>query len=226
MEKKVKADVLVAESLKRYIVEHKLEAGDKLPTETELCDSLGVARHTLREGIKRLSQLGILESITGSGTYVMASSYDRIEEYFAFLKDRKEISKKEIYDVRVALESTAARITAFNATDADIRKLEIILNRMNRSVENSDYEKFVEYNMEFHNAVVTISQNRLLIGITHAIQNLIRYSMSGSETDFERNIIASYDGHVQIFEAIRDHDGDSAQARMIMHLEKNAASKM
>lgn len=223
---KVTADVMVAENIKQFIVDQHLEAGDKLPTEAELCETLGVARHTLREGIKRLSQLGILESKTGSGTYVSESSYQKVEEYLVFLKDRREISKKEIYDVRIALESTAARAAARNATDADIRQLEVILNRMKRAVEASDYDKFVEFNIEFHNAIADISQNRLLIGITQTIQNLIRYSMCATDNDFKRNIQSSYNGHVEIYEAVRCHDEDAAGRCMTVHLRDSSKNKL
>lgn len=223
---KVTADVMVAEKIKQLIVEQNLEAGDKLPTETELCERLNVARHTLREGIKRLSQLGILESRTGSGTYVCAPSYDKIEEYLVYLKDRREISKKEVYEVRLALESMAAAAAAGKATDAEIRQLEIILNRMGRTVENSDYVKFVECNIDFHNAVVEFSGNRLLEGITQAIQNLIRYSMYGTKSEFRRNIRASYEGHLEIYEAIRRHDETAAREAMTRHLLKSSASKL
>lgn len=218
---KTTADVMVAEKIKQLIVEQKLEAGDKLPTETELCEQLNVARHTLREGIKRLSQLGILESRTGSGTYVCGPSYDKVEEYLVYLKDRREISKKEVYEVRVALESTAA----VKASDAEIRQLESILNRMRRTVENSDYVKFVECNVEFHNAVADFSQNRLLVGITQAIQKLIRYSMYGTDNDFKRNIDASFAGHVKIYEAIQRHDEAGARDAMSEHLLKSSRAK-
>lgn len=220
---KTTADVMVAEKIKQLIVEQKLEAGDKLPTETELCEQLNVARHTLREGIKRLSQLGILESRTGSGTYVCGPSYDKVEEYLVYLKDRREISKKEVYEVRVALESTAA--AAVKASDAEIRQLESILNRMRRTVENSDYVKFVECNVEFHNAVADFSQNRLLVGITQAIQKLIRYSMYGTDNDFKRNIDASFAGHVKIYEAIQRHDEAGARDAMSEHLLKSSRAK-
>lgn len=222
---KTTADVMVAEKIKQLIVEQKLEAGDKLPTETELCEQLNVARHTLREGIKRLSQLGILESRTGSGTYVCGPSYDKVEEYLVYLKDRREISKKEVYEVRVALESTAAAAAAVKASDAEIRQLESILNRMRRTVENSDYVKFVECNVEFHNAVADFSQNRLLVGITQAIQKLIRYSMYGTDNDFKRNIDASFAGHVKIYEAVQRHDEAGARDAMSEHLLKSSRAK-
>lgn len=223
---KVTADVMVAEKIKQYIVDQRLEAGDKLPTETELCDTMGVARHTLREGIKRLSQLGIVESKTGSGTYVSELSYEKMEEYLVFLTDRKEISKQEIYDVRIALESTAAAAAARNATDAELHQMEVILNRMRRAVDASDYTRFVEHNVEFHNAVVDISQNRLLIGITQIIQNLIRYSMYGTESDFKRNIQSSYEGHVEIYESIRNHDEEAASRCMTKHLRESSRNKV
>lgn len=223
---RVTADMMVAESLKQFIVQQNLAAGDRLPPETDLCKYLGVARHTLREGIKRLSQLGILESKSGSGTYVCESSYSKIEEYLTYLKNRREISKKEIYDVRIALESAAASAAAQNVTDAGICRLEAILNQMYKAVEASDYSKFVEYNVEFHNAITDISQNRLLIGITRAIQNLIRYSMTGTDADFRYSIHASYAGHVEIFHAIREHDSKSAGKAMTQHLLKSAKNKL
>ena len=222
---RVTADVQVAEQLKKWIVDQRLEAGDRLPTEAELWNEFGVARHTLREGIKRLSQLGIVESKTGSGTYIRESSYDKVEEYLVFLKDRKEISKQEIYDVRAALESIAASAAARNAADADIRQMEKILNRMKRSVENGDNEKFLDTNVEFHNAVISLSRNRLLIGITQAIQNLIRYSMSASQSDFQKRMRASYQEHCQILQAIQEHDEVAAHDHMLQHILESSKNK-
>lgn len=222
---KVTADVMVAEQLKQWIVDQQLEAGDRLPPEVNLCEELGVARHTLREGMKRLSQLGIVESRTGSGTYVCESSYEKVEEYLVFLKAREEISKQEIYEVRAALESTAAEAAARNATDAEIRKIGKILNRMRRTIETEDYDQFVEFNIQFHNAVAEVSQNRLLIGITQAIQNLIRYSMSASYEDFQRNIRSSVEGHEKIFRAIQEHDEEAARSYMLEHIQESAKNK-
>ena len=84
---KVTADVVVADRLKAWIISNNLKPGDRLPTEQKLSEELGVARHTLREGIKRLSQLGIIGSRTGSGMYVKNVSFDVFSEYMRYLKD-------------------------------------------------------------------------------------------------------------------------------------------
>lgn len=78
---KVTADVVVADRLKAWIISNNLKPGDRLPTEQKLSEELGVARHTLREGIKRLSQLGIIGSRTGSGMYVKMSASTFLRVY-------------------------------------------------------------------------------------------------------------------------------------------------
>ena len=96
---------------------------------------------------------------------------------------------------------------------------------MKRSVEQDDYEKFVDCNVEFHNTVVSLSRNRLLIGITQAIQNLIRYSMSASQADFQKRIQASYQEHCQILQAIQAHDEGAARDHMLQHILESAKNK-
>ena len=78
---------------------------------------------------------------------------------------------------------------------------------------------------QFHNAVADFSQNRLLVGITQAIQKLIRYSMYGTDNDFKRNIDASFAGHVKIYEAIQRHDEAGARDAMSEHLLKSSRAK-
>ena len=101
---RVTADVIVAEQLKKWIIEKNLQPGDRLPTEQVLSEELGVARHTLREGIKRLSQLGIVSSKTGSGLYICDVSFENMAEYMQFLKQWGYISLPDIYSVREMLE--------------------------------------------------------------------------------------------------------------------------
>ena len=93
---KVTADVVVADRLKAWIISNNLKPGDRLPTEQKLSEELGVARHTLREGIKRLSQLGIIGSRTGSGMYVKNVSFDIFCEYMRYLKDIGYISFEDV----------------------------------------------------------------------------------------------------------------------------------
>lgn len=212
------ADILVAEHLKKWIIESNLKPGMRLPSEQFLCTEFGVGRHTLREGIKRLAQLGILESRTGSGTYVADNSFEQLQIYLSSLKEMGNITSSEIYDVRSALESYAAATAASRATKEDIAELKDAVSCMKKALDEENYHDFIQYNLRFHIGISNASKNNFLVGIIDSVKSLIVSSMESTEY-FNQFGVTSYEGHSKILSAIIDRDPDLARSEMLSHLK-------
>ena len=171
---RVTTDKVVAERLKQWIIENDLQPEDRLPTEQQLSEELGVARHTLREGIKRLSQLGIVGSRAGSGLYISKVNFDNVAEYILFLKQRGYISLDDIVSVRLSLECSVARAAAQQGDGEHIAQLSRLVEKMDESWANNDFKSYVVHDVSFHMTLAESTGNLLFSGIISALRQVIQ----------------------------------------------------
>lgn len=209
---RVTADVIVAEQLKKWIIEKNLQPGDRLPTEQVLSEELGVARHTLREGIKRLSQLGIVSSKTGSGLYICDVSFENMAEYMQFLKQWGYISLPDIYSVREMLECSIVSEAAQHIDDSHMQIMYDVISNMRECIDNSDFDGYVQQDIIFHMNLAESTGNHLLSGIISALRQVFKEHMSQLD---RKTAITSFKQHSCIAEAVRS--GDSELAEKLMH---------
>src|SRR4028119_1801720 len=141
----------------------QLGPGDKLPPETELARSLGVSRPTVREALKVLEALNLLESSTGptGGTFVRTLSgvgmADSLKDSITLLMDVDELTLEELWAAREAIETRAVGIAAARRTERD-------LATMWETIESDEHKEFDDYfpDITFHRAIADASGNRLL----------------------------------------------------------------
>lgn len=212
---RITADVIVAEQLKKWITENNMQPGDKLPTEQVLSEELGVARHTLREGIKRLSQLGIVSSKTGSGLYICDVNFDNMSEYMQFLKQWGYISLPDIYSVREMLECSVAREAASKASEQQLLDMENCLELMRECIQDGDFASYVQQDVEFHLRLADSTGNHLLSGIISAMRKVFMEHMSQLDS---KTAVNSFEQHQAILKAVRARDPKLAEAQMRKHL--------
>lgn len=212
---RITIDKVVAESLKSWILENDLQPGDRLPSEQQLSEELGVARHTLREGVKRLSQLGIVGSRVGSGLYISEVNFDNVAEYMLFLKRRGYISLKDIYSVRTTLECGVAREAAVQIDGAHIALLRDRIAKMDQCCENDDFKSYVLQDISFHMELADSTGNHLFSGIISALRQVFADHMSSLDSATAHN---SQHQHKEILEAVISHDPDLAEQKMKKHL--------
>ena len=199
---KVTADVVVADRLKAWIISNNLKPGDRLPTEQKLSEELGVARHTLREGIKRLSQLGIIGSRTGSGMYVKNVSFDIFCEYMC--------------QVRRDLESSIAAVAALTITPEEITNLRKLVGKMADCCSCDDFDGYVSCDIEFHTQIADAARNNLYSGIVHSLHDVTVNFMS----TLDRTTMArSNETHKEIVDALENRDSEAARMKSKEHLE-------
>ena len=212
---RVTTDKLVAEELKNWIIDKELKPGERMPTEQQLCEELGVARHTLREGVKRLSQLGIVESRAGYGMFVNPVSFDNMAEYMLFLMQRGEITYQDINSVRTVLEVHAAELASQNADTTHIASLRSAMSEMRKAYYDGKWERYIQTDIDFHLALANATENQLLIGMLNAIRQLITTFMTALD---KKTVDGSFADHCQILEAVEKHDAENAKEVMRRHL--------
>lgn len=130
----------------------------RIPAEPELMAALGVSRGTLRESIKALAHSGMLEVRQGDGTYVRATS----EISGAAQRMYQDHSQAHILEVRVGLDTQAARLAARHATDADVTAMRILLAQRSVAWLAGDFAGWAQADWDFHVMVAQASANPLL----------------------------------------------------------------
>lgn len=203
----------VAEQISRWIGEHGLQPGDKLPAERELAARLGVSRATLSQALVALEVIGAVAVRHGDGTVVASSpGPSRIVEAVRAHANRLP----EIIETRDALETKIASLAALRRTEADLERIEDALVGMEADIEAGG--RGVEGDENFHAAVTAAAHSLLLSRLMAEIADLIRETRieSLSQPGRPRDSLA---GHRAIADAIRDGDPEGASRAMHAHVE-------
>lgn len=165
----------VQEQLQLYIVESNLKEGDLLPTEKELSQKLGVSRTAIREALKVLETLGLIETRHGVGRFVGSFSYDPILRNLPYSL-KLDINKfKEVFEIRYCLECwfIARDIYKYNASD--IKELSKVLDNIEAQIKNDVEEKdLIDLHTNFHTLLYKRSQNNLLIDLIKIFSTIQR----------------------------------------------------
>jgi GntR family transcriptional repressor for pyruvate dehydrogenase complex len=200
-----------------------LKPGDRLPAERELCKRFGVGRTSLREALRSLSVMGLLEGRVGEGTFV--SGNDKYLEKalnLGLLLDGVKV--QDLIETRLMLESQTAYLAAQRATGEDIDEIGGHLLGMESAV--GELETYLISDVKFHLAVARATQNSILsslLGMTRtSLQEWIKRSLTDTgPTGGELRAQLSLTEHRSILEAIRDGDADGAREAMIGHIRSS-----
>ncbi|MGQ9616950.1 MAG: FadR/GntR family transcriptional regulator [Spirochaetota bacterium] len=206
----------VYELLLNMIVDGKYKDNDMLPPERVLCEELGVSRTVVREAVKSLETRGILTVLHGKGIKVNPStSHDVSNAFMLFLRrQNKEVSLKDLLEVRYSIETEIAKYAAQKAQPGDIEKLEDILGRMKLVIDKM--ADFVDIDLEYHLQLAYTSRNIVFITIIEAL--VIPLRKSREETVSPEDNVQSFEEHLAIFNAIKDRDMEGARSNMVRHL--------
>jgi GntR family transcriptional repressor for pyruvate dehydrogenase complex len=208
----------VAQKIREAIREGKFAPGSKLPSERELAGIMSVSRASIREGLRMLKAVGIVEARRGHGTFV-ASDLNFIDQSLTF--DMFVAKKKEIildlFAVRIVLESNIAAWTAEYATERELDELEDILSEMEAAIGRGETGALQD--ILFHDRIARACRNRVIQRIMSAIWELLRESREYTLKEPGRSNI-SLAAHRKILDAIRKHDPEGAKELMRQHLEE------
>ncbi len=211
---------IVVHDLVTAIVVGDFQAGELLPSETELCDHFGVSRTVIRESIKRLEEKGMVSVAQGRGTVVTKQHdwniLDRVVLTVMIENDAELGILDEIATVRAELESGMAGRAAARRDDAAIGELVAAHEHLEATI--ADAEEFAASDVEFHAAVMAIAGDRLAQGIARTLTSRARdnarfYGAPGPEA-----MPATVEEHKRILDAIIAGDSETAAREMNDHI--------
>jgi GntR family transcriptional regulator, transcriptional repressor for pyruvate dehydrogenase complex len=213
-------DVVIS-GVKHMLSTRRLKPGDRLPVEKDLAAELQVSRGSLREGVRALSTMGILETRQGAGTFVTKlepAALLSAMEFWVGLQDGERAD--QVHTVRRALETEAAAAAASSIGDEQLREAELLLERAHEAIGATpiDHNAAMQCDVEFHRLIAGASQNHVLAALIETVSTkTIRGRMWRSIHDNE-GLMATHREHLGILDALRRHDAERARTRMANHL--------
>jgi GntR family transcriptional regulator, transcriptional repressor for pyruvate dehydrogenase complex len=204
----------VARRIEQVIV-NQLHPGDKLPAERELAEMLGVSRSSIRDALRRLEMVGLVEPRQGAGTVVREISHDALVGPLTNAIARKRLMVAELLDFRRMLEPPMAARAATHGSAEEIGRMEEILRRQTKKVRAG--ELAVEEDAEFHYSLARASGNSVVLKVVDVIMDLLRETRSRS-LQSEGRPQKSLAGHRRIMTAIKRRDSAAAETAMRQHI--------
>lgn len=208
----------VSRQLLEYLLNSgAIHVGDRLPSERELAETFGVGRSAVREALKSLSLLGLLEIRQGDGTYLRKGSSTVLPQViqWGMLLDKQHIDS--LLDARRVIEIGLAELAAERRTDSDLAELQERLELLRASIDDSNV--WVTCDVNFHLQVAVSAHSETLSDVLHRLRSLLEMSMSHNQAQSEGNL-TKFGEHERVFLAIRDQDPAEASRAMREHMDR------
>jgi len=208
----------LGDQIEEWILSGELEAGAKLPSEDALGRQFGVSRPVVREALAQLRERGLVETVSGSGTFVKHPDADHLTEAVVrhlrvAAGEMESIAK--VYEARLAIESTTARLAAERRTEHDLEHVASLLEAMRTA--GRDIERWTSSDLGFHVAVARASHNPFLSTLLAPLVKVIEHGIAASFRS-RKAVQAGLGAHERIFERIEAQDAGGAEQAMREHL--------
>ena len=210
----------VAENLIDFIASTGLKPGELLPSTAKLSESFGVSRPVVREGLRSLASLGIIEIVNGKGAIVKPIDGRLLHLFFRRAVQVQRKSVMELMEIRKPLEVQSTMLATERHTPEDLTKLKKTVVAMAQNLHNQ--EAYANLDVEFHLLIADAARNTMmyyLIGsIRESLEDAVLQGLRSrhSQMEFER----VQQTHELIFEGIKDRDSDRAAEMMAIHFDE------
>lgn len=209
----------VAEQLRGLISDGKVKVGDRLPSERELAEQMGVSRISIREALQQLEMQGMLEIVHGGGSIVRNITGQEIRKTLELFLERDPKRVLELAELRAFMEAWAAREAARHRTESELEAIRGYLEEMERDFERGPIRYDVDF--KYHTEIAGATHNTIYLHLIDNIYNLINYSIKIHHEEVftgrdDQETILNH--HRNIFNAIRDRNPDAAEVAMKEHL--------
>lgn len=196
---------LIIENVKQALIRGELHAGDRLPSENELAQQMGVGRSAVREAMKVLSALGVVDIRQGDGTYIVDKPSSALLSPLVFSIILERGLDVELFELRNLIQVGYTELAAQKATEDDLARIEAAAEVLEKytSMPNLDKDYATQLDLAFHYAILDATHNPLVIRIGRTVEELffstIRSALIG-------NIDWALKSHRRIFEAVRQRN--------------------
>lgn len=209
----------VIEQIKEMIITGTFKKGDKLPSEREMAESLQVSRTSIREALRELEIMGLIESRQGEGNFIKSSFENTLLKPLSTIFLLKESNSDEILELRNIIERGSVVLAAERITDEELAEMELLFDE---SLKSDLKDTLVDVDIDFHYKIAQASKNFLILSILNAISFLIEAFIK----DIRRNVITKEENinmliqqHRDILSALKNHDPVAAEKAMLDHLQ-------
>ncbi len=207
----------IIDQITKAIASGKYPTGSKMPSEFELMEELKVSRNSLREALKILSSMGILEIKRGDGTYVCSqinpSTFDTL--VYGMIFDMS--SSDELFELRQVLDEAMIKLASKKQTESDIVRLEENIQKMDVAIKTKDVKLAAQLDYEFHMIILEIAGNVFLSRIAKGIYNLYFASIE-TLISVEERFSNAVNYHKGIMDVIKSGNAASAETAVVESL--------
>jgi len=209
----------IANRMLTQIREQELRPGDKLPPERDLARMLDVSRPVVREALRALALMRVVDIRQGDGTYITSLEPQHLVSHLDFVFSKDPVALVQLLEARRVVEAGNARLAATRIDGPALAALEALVAELEACVDDPD--RFRELDIELHTAVCAAADNFLLLQFMSILAALGR--VSRERTGGVRAVRESSLGdHRRLLEALRAHDPDAAERAMLDHLDRVA----
>lgn len=202
--------------IKDMIISGELSAGDRLPPEKELSEKLGLSRSSLREAVKALEIIRVLDVRRGDGTYVTSLEPKLLTEAMSFIVDlHQDKSILDIFEVRRILEPAAAAMAASRITAEQIAALRAAMENIDNS---TSVESLVDHDLIFHGLITAAADNAYLASVLDALSSSTVRARIWRGLTQDKAVDRTLAEHAAIIEALERGDADLAKSLLTVHI--------
>lgn len=168
MDHENRAYLKVIKYIKQLLLNNQLTAGDKLPTERELSEILELSRNSIREALRTMENMGMIESHQGSGNYLVGNICKSFTDSLSMMVLMKRVDYLEISQLRRGIEIQALSLAITEITEDNLSTLDMLLTKMNECTQVQE----VILDKQFHYAIVAASKNELILSIMQSLSDV------------------------------------------------------
>jgi GntR family transcriptional regulator, transcriptional repressor for pyruvate dehydrogenase complex len=215
--KPVAATDLVVAKIRTAVEAGELKSGDRLEPERELATRYGVSRPSIRSGLKTLAGMGVVQIRRGAGTFITSGPPALGSEPLDFLAALHGISRKQLFEARIALEVSVAGYAAERATAEHLVAIGDETVAMFAVLDNPD--AFLTHDIRFHRSIAEASENPALSAMVEMVSSIFQKARAQT-IRWASDLHEAAAEHRAIYQAIRNHDPERAKAAMLAHLRR------
>jgi GntR family transcriptional repressor for pyruvate dehydrogenase complex len=206
----------IIENVKEKIISGELKPGDQLPSETKLSEMFGVGRGTIREALKVMFYLGLIDRNSSRNTFVTENAREKaiMRDFFDQFEGQRDAF--EMIEVRKIIEPAAAALAAARRDDDLVRKLEKEFDSMEHDSQN--VEAFIDDDSRFHQLVFAGTGNNIIIELMQSIQSALKSEQATVLHESSLIRPRSLEFHKKLLKCIKDGDAEKARKVMLDHI--------
>ncbi len=203
------------EKLIGHVINGDWKEGERIPGERELCEQLGIGRASLREALKALELLGLLDSRVGDGTFICPRSEFLSRPLLWAIAGTDRTELRELLEARLMIEENIAGLAAERASAEELLKIRVALEEMRNRIDNPS--SALESDLRFHVVIAEAAHNQILLNSGQLLRNQLKHWLLLKHQN-PSSRLQSFEHHQRIYEAIRRRNPSRARKEMRNHL--------